>query len=64
MALVYSKPALFRPCNIQRHLVSQAFIRGDFFRVPRLAFWRSAFLQFAPVAKLAFPVLASGLTDC
>ena len=50
-SLACSKPALFRPCNIQRHLVSQAFIRWGFCRVPGCAFWCCAsFKPFWPLA--------------
>ena len=62
LAVSRSKPALFRPCNIQRHLASQAVIRWVFCRVPGFAFGRCAGFnffcrhRFASVAQCFFAV--------
>ena len=56
-ALVCAKSALFRPCNIHRHLPSQAFIRWWVFcRVPgfsRVRRWFQAFLASSACAASA-----------
>ncbi len=60
-SLAAYKPTLFKPCNIQQHLASQAFVRWGFFRVPGCAFGRCAsFKLFWPLAPV-LPALAASV---